>query len=102
MKRRAFAIILILIFSIVLAACVPETSATRPLATQTAQSTPEPTVQAIPESDSSMGWWNDVVFYEIFVTAMALGIFRGSSPSSIILMMATQTPAMTSESGASG
>lgn len=83
MKRRAFAIILILIFSIVLAACVPETSATRPLATQTAQSTPEPTVQAIPESDSSMGWWNDVVFYEIFVRSFkdsdgnGIGDFQG-------------------------
>jgi 1,4-alpha-glucan branching enzyme len=86
MKKRALPIILILIVSLVLAACKTEPTATEPAATETqpaATETPQVVPEEIPEPDLGQGWWNDVVFYEIFVRSFkdsdgdGIGDFRG-------------------------
>ncbi len=86
MKKRALPIILILIVSLVLAACKTESTATEPAAPPTqasATATPQIATEETPEPDLSQRWWNDVVFYEIFVRSFkdsdgdGIGDFRG-------------------------
>ncbi len=86
MKKRALPITLILVVSLVLTACKTEPSATQPAANATQPPptvTPQEETEEIPEADSSQGWWNDVVFYEIFVRSFkdsdgdGVGDFRG-------------------------
>ena len=86
MKKRALPIILILIVSFVLSACKTEPIATESAATESqpaATASPKVVTEEIPEPDLSQGWWNDVVFYEIFVRSFkdsdgdGIGDFRG-------------------------
>ncbi|MFA5611336.1 MAG: alpha-amylase family glycosyl hydrolase [Anaerolineaceae bacterium] len=86
MKISRRGIAAFILFSLLLAACQPAvqlpqaTSEVTPLET----SEPEPTLAAPePVEDSPMGWWNEVVFYEIFVRSFkdsdgdGIGDFQG-------------------------
>ena len=68
MKKRALPIILVIVFTLVLSACKSESTVTQPAATVT-QSAATPTEQVATEQtpEPARGWWNDIVFYEIFV-----------------------------------
>jgi len=81
MKKCAFLILPLLIASLVLAACTAESVPTQPVPTATQ---PVPTSQAPePDAETASGWWNEVVFYEIFVRSFkdsdgdGIGDFQG-------------------------
>ena len=84
MKKRALPIILVIVFTLVLSACKSESTVTQPAATVT-QSAATPTEQVATEQtpEPAQGWWNDIVFYEIFVRSFydsngdGIGDFRG-------------------------
>ena len=84
MKKCALPLILVIVFALVLSACMPETPVTQPAATAT-QPAATPTEQVAMEQtpEPARGWWNDIVFYEIFVRSFydsngdGIGDFRG-------------------------
>jgi len=86
MKKRALPIILLLVFTLVISACKPEATMPQPVATEpepAATPTTQVAMEETPEPDASEGWWNDAVFYEIFVRSFkdsdgdGIGDFRG-------------------------
>lgn len=90
MKFTKRAVVAFILLSLILAACQPAVQT--PQQTATAQVTEpiaiEPTATvAVPAVEDSMGWWNEVVFYEIFVrslrtvTGTESGISRALSAS---------------------
>jgi len=84
MEKRALPVVMIIVFALLLSACKPETAPTQPVATAT-QPAATPTEQVVTEEtpEPVQGWWNDVVFYEIFVRSFkdsdgdGVGDFRG-------------------------
>ena len=68
MEKRALPVVMIIVFALLLSACKPETAPTQPVATAT-QPAATPTEQVVTEEtpEPAQGWWNDVVFYELFV-----------------------------------
>ena len=86
MKKRVLPIILLFVASVVLAACKAKTTQTQSaeIFTQpTAGTTEQVATERTPETEPSQGWWNNVVFYEIFVRSFkdsngdGIGDFRG-------------------------
>lgn len=86
MKKRVLPVILLFVASLVLAACKAKPTPTQSaeISTQpTAGTTEQVAIEQAPESESSQGWWNNVVFYEIFVRSFkdsngdGIGDFRG-------------------------
>lgn len=86
MKKRVLPIILLFAASVVLAACKAKTTQTQSaeIFTQpTAGTTEQVATERTPETEPSQGWWNNVVFYEIFVRSFkdsdgdGIGDFRG-------------------------
>ena len=86
MKFTKRAVVAFVLLSLILAACQPAVQT--PQQTATAQVTEpiaiEPTATvAVPAVEDSMGWWNEVVFYEIFVRSFkdsdgdGIGDFQG-------------------------
>ena len=83
MKKRALPIILMIVLSLVLFACKPAAIVPEPAATQPEPVATPTAIEETPEPDDSQGWWNDVVFYELFVRSFkdsngdGVGDFRG-------------------------
>jgi len=86
MKFSKHAVLALILFTLILAACQPTTQPTSPA---TALPTPEVTEAIateqtqLPAVEDPMGWWNEVVFYEIFVRSFkdsdgdGIGDFQG-------------------------
>ncbi len=92
MKLSKFTILVVIFSSLILASCKPVVQTFQPIATtqpsattQSEQTTePEPTGnEQEPVEENPMGWWNEVVFYEIFVRSFkdsngdGIGDFQG-------------------------
>ena len=86
MKYSKHAVLALILFSLVLAACQPTTQPTPPTTTLPTPEATESiaTEQAQPPAmEDPIGWWNEVVFYEIFVRSFkdsdgdGVGDFQG-------------------------
>lgn len=85
MKKRILPLLILTALSLLMAACKPDLAAIQPTAIPTLTTSTEAAESAAEESpeDASLGWWNDAVFYEIFVRSFkdsdgdGIGDFRG-------------------------
>lgn len=86
MKSSKHAFLAVILISLVLAACQPIVQTPLPTATTQPIETTEPEPTAVPPEpveEDPMSWWNEVVFYEIFVRSFkdsdgdGIGDFQG-------------------------